>query len=266
MIASRLCVALIGAALIARPGVGQDAAKDKKAEPTSVKKQVTDAFKEYQREDQKLYQKFQKANQADKQKIASQDLPALQKKYAGKFLAIADANRKKPAAAEALALVAAMSARDRAMQKQASDRLLKEHLNDKGLATAMALFARQGNKVLDDIIAKTKSRDVRGVALFYQFLVKKGRGFSKANSKTLVPLAERIQKEFGDVEFMALGGQSRGKLGEFIGREQGQLFAFINLQVGKVAPEIQGEDVDGVKFKLSDYRGKVVVLSFWGKW
>ncbi len=33
-----------------------------------------------------------------------------------------------------------------------------------------------------------------------------------------------------------------------------------------LAPEIVGEDVDGVPFKLSDYRGKVVVLDFWGNW
>ena len=38
------------------------------------------------------------------------------------------------------------------------------------------------------------------------------------------------------------------------------------LSVGKVAPEIEAEDIDGVKFKLSDYRGKVVVLDFWGDW
>ena len=37
-------------------------------------------------------------------------------------------------------------------------------------------------------------------------------------------------------------------------------------QVGKAAPEIDGEDVDGQRFKLSDYRGKVVLLNFWGHW
>jgi hypothetical protein len=39
-----------------------------------------------------------------------------------------------------------------------------------------------------------------------------------------------------------------------------------NLKVGKVAPDVEGEDIDGVKFKLSDYRGKVVLLDFWGHW
>ena len=32
------------------------------------------------------------------------------------------------------------------------------------------------------------------------------------------------------------------------------------------APEIADRDLDGVDFKLSDYRGKVVVIDFWGDW
>ena len=44
------------------------------------------------------------------------------------------------------------------------------------------------------------------------------------------------------------------------------IFEMQNLSVGKIAPDILGEDTDGVKFKLSDYRGKVVMLSFWGTW
>jgi AhpC/TSA family len=36
--------------------------------------------------------------------------------------------------------------------------------------------------------------------------------------------------------------------------------------VGQMAPEIDGEDLEGTRFKLSDYRGKVVVLDFWGNW
>lgn len=44
------------------------------------------------------------------------------------------------------------------------------------------------------------------------------------------------------------------------------VFQIRNLGVGKTAPDIRGEDVDGVSFKLSDYRGKAVVLSFWASW
>lgn len=36
--------------------------------------------------------------------------------------------------------------------------------------------------------------------------------------------------------------------------------------IGKVAPDIVGIDLDGVEFKLSDYKGKVIFLDFWGDW
>jgi cytochrome oxidase Cu insertion factor (SCO1/SenC/PrrC family) len=39
-----------------------------------------------------------------------------------------------------------------------------------------------------------------------------------------------------------------------------------SLAIGTAAPDIEAEDVDGKTFKLSDYRGKVVLLDFWGHW
>ena len=39
-----------------------------------------------------------------------------------------------------------------------------------------------------------------------------------------------------------------------------------DLEIGKTAPEIEALDLDSKSFKLSDYRGKVVVLDFWGDW
>ena len=38
------------------------------------------------------------------------------------------------------------------------------------------------------------------------------------------------------------------------------------IRVGSVTLEIEGQDLDGKSFKLSDYRGKVVMLDFWGHW
>jgi len=38
------------------------------------------------------------------------------------------------------------------------------------------------------------------------------------------------------------------------------------INVGELAQDISAEDLDGVTFKLSDYRGKVVILDFWGHW
>jgi hypothetical protein len=36
--------------------------------------------------------------------------------------------------------------------------------------------------------------------------------------------------------------------------------------VGKMAPPIKGLDLNGKSLKLSDYKGKVVLLDFWGNW
>ncbi len=44
------------------------------------------------------------------------------------------------------------------------------------------------------------------------------------------------------------------------------LFELERLQVGMVAPDFEASDENDVKFKVSDYRGKVVVLDFWGFW
>lgn len=55
----------------------------------------------------------------------------------------------------------------------------------------------------------------------------------------------------------------RGTLGDVA---RGQLFELEHLSVGQVAPEITGEDVAGLPMKLTDFRGKVVLLDFWGNW
>ena len=58
----------------------------------------------------------------------------------------------------------------------------------------------------------------------------------------------------------------KAKLGDKAASELIRIKNLPNLKVGKAAPEIIGEDVDGKQFKLSDYRGKVVLLDFWGHW
>ena len=47
---------------------------------------------------------------------------------------------------------------------------------------------------------------------------------------------------------------------------QAKLLANPELGIGKPAPEIAGEDIDGNPLKLGDYKGRVVVLFFWGDW
>jgi hypothetical protein len=72
---------------------------------------------------------------------------------------------------------------------------------------------------------------------------------------------EAVVKDYADCR--RLIRENARTLGEEANQE---LFELRHLRIGKAAPDIEGEDLDGVKFKLSDYRGKVVVLDFWGDW
>jgi hypothetical protein len=49
----------------------------------------------------------------------------------------------------------------------------------------------------------------------------------------------------------------------FFKRAEGPLPLAQGPRVGSPAPDLEGEDFDEKRFKLSDYRGKVVVLTFW---
>ena len=71
---------------------------------------------------------------------------------------------------------------------------------------------------------------------------------------------DRTVKEFGDQQPL---GTFFPPLGE---QAEGMLFLLHHLGIGCTAPEIEGEDIDGKPMKLSDYRGKVVMVSFWATW
>jgi RNA polymerase sigma factor (sigma-70 family) len=60
--------------------------------------------------------------------------------------------------------------------------------------------------------------------------------------------------------------QAEPDKGTLADRARTALAEIRDLGVGKVAPDIEGVDIDGNRFKLSDYRGKVVVLDFSGSW
>ena len=66
-----------------------------------------------------------------------------------------------------------------------------------------------------------------------------------------------VAEQYSD---LTVGNTTLGSMAEALLRKYEQS------PTGTLAPEIEGEDLDGVEFKLSDYRGKVVLLTFWGNW
>jgi thiol-disulfide isomerase/thioredoxin len=77
-------------------------------------------------------------------------------------------------------------------------------------------------------------------------------------------LLERALTEYGDLAYDPIfQPQPTKTLAEVASTD---LLRLHKLAIGQEAPEIDGRDVNDRRFKLSDYRGKVVVLVFWGSW
>ncbi len=65
-------------------------------------------------------------------------------------------------------------------------------------------------------------------------------------------------------ELLAVGETSKDE--QLIALITKQLRILEVFALGAVAPDIQGIDLDGAAFALSDYKGKVIFLDFWGDW
>jgi len=89
-------------------------------------------------------------------------------------------------------------------------------------------------------------------------------GMKYVDSRSLEELNLLIDRYF------AIGMEKYGEVwvwrGPFADMLKPYHFEHTRLQVGMPAPDIVGKDIDGVEFKLSDYRGTVVMLDFWGDW
>ena len=84
------------------------------------------------------------------------------------------------------------------------------------------------------------------------------RQYDENLEEEAIQLFTELGQKYADKEYK--GGVTFGELAK------SSLFEIKSLGIGKIAPEIEGEDLDGVTFKLSDYRGKVVMVSFWASW
>jgi thiol-disulfide isomerase/thioredoxin len=105
-----------------------------------------------------------------------------------------------------------------------------------------------------EVVGKNTDEEVRARALYWlaRHLHETG-----VEEELVVELFEGISKDFDEVPF------KNGTLGN---AARNQLYIVTRLAPGKPAPETRGVDADGVEFSLADYRGKVVMLRFWGDW
>jgi thiol-disulfide isomerase/thioredoxin len=135
---------------------------------------------------------------------------------------------------------------------------------------------REALSLLKGVAEKNPDKAARGqAALGLAWLAK--RSFVKAESKgdpsadQLASEAEKametVIRDYGDCENLRTMGAVKARTRPTLKDEvKLELYELRNLRIGKPAPEIVGEDLAGTKFKLSDHRGKVVLLVFWASW
>lgn len=154
---------------------------------------------------------------------------------------------------------AALESRDPEIVTTVVDEILEKHLDSMEVTQLLEwagsisrLLEPEKRKVfLSTIVDGTKNDYVRAWAM-YKMSGRIGRGASEEEKSKHTEVMAEIKK-------LAVGTE----LGELIDAPR---FVAERLQIGMEVPEIIGEDLAGVEFKLSDYRGKVVVLDFWGFW
>jgi hypothetical protein len=221
-----------------------------------------------------------------------------------RFLELGEKNPKDPIALDALTQVVTLEywlnthtshpgwGKD-SPQAKAIAILLRDHLHSDKLGEATRRvhygFRQECETFLRTVLKKSPHREVQGQACLRlaQFLLNRRDRLDLLADQA--ELAGRYQGLYGRDYLEALRRQDRSKvmkeaetLYEQAIEKYGdvkianndtinetartELFEIRHLAVGKDAPEIEGVDQDGQRFKLSDYRGKVVLLYFWSEY
>jgi RNA polymerase sigma factor (sigma-70 family) len=222
---------------------------------------------------------------------------AAPRSYARRFLQLTESAPSDPTAVDALVWIVQFSDAgpefDRAIELLARDHATKRQVGLPACSSLIGKMSPSAETLLRAVVDKNPDRFVRGYACLWlgQHLREQSRAvrsvrgdkqwaaqleariledggdkagferFSKRDPDTLMTQSqaafERVVKEFADIP-----GSRGGTLGEEAGAVLNEIR---NLVPGKPAPEVTGADVDGKPMKLSDHRGRVVLLSFWGK-
>jgi hypothetical protein len=218
---------------------------------------------------------------------------------AGKFLELAEKYPKDPIALDALMqavwqvngtpwpveLVGEDTARAKAFELIQRDHIHSDKLGPLCQRVSYG-FCREYETFLREVLAKNPHKSVQAMAslslgrflhgrLLRLDLCKDQPGLAKEFAdlfgKEYLGKLLRQNREQAVQEIEATFEQAALKYGDIklsgsetvADQAKAELLGIRQLSVGNVAPDIEGEDQDGKRFKLSDYRGKVVLLDFW---
>ena len=161
-----------------------------------------------------------------------------------------------------------------------------DHLSDPRMANlCLGLTNRQSfgdvTSFYRAVISRTKDRRVRAVAMYSLAIcsLRASQSIRKVLASGAGPGARLGQVLYTEGERRRLAAEAdalfQQLVDEYAGIEHGDstlgdiagaFLAGEAVKLGEPAQEIDGADARGARFKLSDHRGKVVVLNFWAGW
>jgi RNA polymerase sigma factor (sigma-70 family) len=251
---------------------------------------------EYAAKQKAADERLMKAKTESEQSAAIEAKARLESDYADRLLALAEKHRSDGVALDALTAVAVNQFTPR-QSMQAALILIRDHLKSQAMTRVYSeldsphlALSEAGEELLRAGIAEPAAREGRAQAClrlarhlhwrartlrqlmgpgpdpFLALCIKAADGDVLKNTPPDAPdaldkeaeqLYEQIAKEFADVPTGSETTRDHARR---------ELFKLRELAVGKPAPEAEGPDALGKPMKLSDYQGKVVVLTFTGSW
>ncbi|MFO0823787.1 MAG: TlpA disulfide reductase family protein [Gemmataceae bacterium] len=249
---------------------------DKKEEPKTVAEKFKALQTEFREAASALEKEFIAAKTPEEKNAIRDKFFALRPKFAEKAVAIAATDPKDPGAFEAATFALLQFGAEGTTAEKAATIIGEHHASNPKLKSMIPNLGQNagGQKLLKTLHEKATDKDVKGATLYFLAAgmleeadyprggppmpaEKQAAAFKEAET-----LLNKAGKEYGDVEITT----GRGDTKSIAKAVEGQLFFLNNLTVGKVLPDAASEDLDGKKVKISDYRGKVVVLDIWATW
>lgn len=164
-------------------------------------------------------------------------------------------------------MFAPLSERGRVLVRAAVAELATHHLDEPRLGELASHLRFCGDDVLRadappvlrELIERAAAPSARAEALLaLAALLGEGATRGEERLDEAVALLERLAREHGDL---------RSLLGPTFGEAAARLrFDFEHLTPGGPVPDFEARDVEGRTLRLSEYRGRVVLLDFWGLW
>ena len=195
------------------------------------------------------------------------------KTFLPRFKAYAEKHAGRPEAIPALAWLISSAGVGNALGESdptatwAVERLAKEHAAQSAIGRALpglryAMYQVGSEPLIalyERVIEVNKDKDALGWAMFNLAFTLYHGGPTPKPEKEAVADTQRAEKYFRRCVKEHPGTDAAESAASYI-------YEIEHLQIGMQAPEIVGTDVNGKEIKLSQLRGQIVVLDFWGFW